>query len=72
MAFRRLPRRAILGGLAGAVLARRARTQGADVAARRALVEAATRLDAAGRRLWARLIGLERKMMVTPWVHADA
>jgi phenylacetic acid degradation operon negative regulatory protein len=43
-----------------------------DVAARRALVEAATRLDAAGRRLWARLVGVERRMVVAPGVHPDA
>jgi phenylacetic acid degradation operon negative regulatory protein len=36
-----------------------------DVAARRALVDAAKRLDTTGRRLWARLVGMQHGMVVT-------
>lgn len=36
-----------------------------DVAARRALVEAARRLDAAGRRLWSRLVGMQHGLVAT-------
>jgi phenylacetic acid degradation operon negative regulatory protein len=37
-----------------------------DVAARRALVEAAVRLDTAGRRLWKQLVGMQHGLVVTP------
>jgi phenylacetic acid degradation operon negative regulatory protein len=37
-----------------------------DVAARRALVEAAIRLDTAGRRLWTQLVGMQHGLVVTP------
>ena len=40
-----------------------------DVAARRALVEAARRLDAIGRRLWAQLYGLPHGLVVTSEAH---
>jgi len=56
MTFRKFPRRAMLGGLAGAMLARGAHAQGADVAARRALVE---EIDEAIRAL-APITGVER------------
>lgn len=36
-----------------------------DVGARRAMVEAAKRIDAAGRRLWARLFGMPRGLVIT-------
>jgi len=42
-----------------------------DVAARRALVDAARRLDATGRRLWARLFGLPHGLVVTAEDHHD-
>jgi phenylacetic acid degradation operon negative regulatory protein len=37
-----------------------------DVAARRAMVDAAKRLDATGRRLWARLFGMPHGLVITP------
>jgi len=37
-----------------------------DVAARRALVDAARRLDTAGRRLWAQLTGMQHGLVITP------
>jgi phenylacetic acid degradation operon negative regulatory protein len=37
-----------------------------DVAARRAMVDAAKRLDATGRKLWARLYGMPHGLVITP------
>lgn len=42
-----------------------------DVAARRALVDAAKRLDTAGRRIWAQLIGMQHGLIITK-EHHDA
>jgi phenylacetic acid degradation operon negative regulatory protein len=42
-----------------------------DVAARRALVEAGKRLDAAGRVLWAQLFGMQHGLVITPEHHDE-
>jgi phenylacetic acid degradation operon negative regulatory protein len=42
-----------------------------DVAARRALVDAAKRLDAVGRRLWAQLYGMPHGLVITTEHHHD-
>jgi phenylacetic acid degradation operon negative regulatory protein len=42
-----------------------------DVAARRAMIDAAKRLDFAGRRVWAQLLGVQHGLVVTSEVHHD-
>jgi phenylacetic acid degradation operon negative regulatory protein len=42
-----------------------------DVAARRALVDSARRLDTSGRRLWARLYGMPHGLVITPEHHRE-